>query len=188
MRAFIAIPLPQEIKQVLEKLQNHLRTSQTDVRWVDLEQSHLTLAFFEKIDPSQVPLLVDKITQIVSEISPLSLSVRGLGAFPSWTRPRVVWTGLQGGEPLVQLNKKIVDALEGIGFPQEEHSFQPHCTLGRIRSSHNQLKLVHLARPLEREEYGSFTVNHLILYESQLRIHGPLYREIHDFFLKTTQH
>lgn len=188
MRTFIAVPLPHEIKQILEKLQGHLQTSQADVRWVHLEQSHVTLAFWEEIDPSQIPQVIEKVTQVVSEIPPFRIFVRGLGAFPSWTRPRVVWTGLQGGEALVQLYENVLGSLEKIGLPLAERFLQPHCTLGRVKSSKNQLKLVNLARALEKEEYGSFTVDRLILYESQLRIHSPLYREIHQFFFKTTQH
>ncbi|MBI4208959.1 MAG: RNA 2',3'-cyclic phosphodiesterase [Deltaproteobacteria bacterium] len=188
MRTFIAIPLSQEIREILERLQSHLRTSQADVRWAHLEQSHVTLAFWEGIDPSQVSQAIEKVTEVVSEISPFHIFVRGLGAFPSWTRPRVVWTGLQGGEALVQLYEGVLDSLEKIGFPREEHLLKPHCTLGRVKSPKNQLKLVNLARALEKEEYGSFTVDHLIFYESQLRIHGPLHKEIHRFFLKTTQH
>lgn len=45
MRTFIAIELPKNIRDSLEKLQEQLKKSEADVKWVAPDNMHLTLKF-----------------------------------------------------------------------------------------------------------------------------------------------
>ena len=50
MRTFIAIELPKEIKEYLARVQNKLKASGADVKWVEPANIHLTLKFLGEID------------------------------------------------------------------------------------------------------------------------------------------
>jgi 2'-5' RNA ligase len=57
MRAFVAIPLPPEIRLQLDDLIRKLRSFRADVRWTAPQSIHLTLKFLGEIDPGKVPEL-----------------------------------------------------------------------------------------------------------------------------------
>ena len=59
-----------------------------------------------------------------------------LGAFPTTTRPRILWLGLEAPPALELLQHRLERGGEDIGFPPEGAPFQPHVTLGRMREGH----------------------------------------------------
>ena len=91
IRSFIAIELSPTIKVKIEEIQNKLKSSTTDVRWVRPEGIHLTLKFLGNIEEEKIPELSDAVTQCISDISSFSLTVRTLGAFPNERNPKVIW-------------------------------------------------------------------------------------------------
>jgi 2'-5' RNA ligase len=46
IRSFLAIELPPTITKGLERVQNDLKQSHADVKWVEPSRIHLTLKFF----------------------------------------------------------------------------------------------------------------------------------------------
>ena len=48
MRTFIAVPLPSECRETLEKIQRPMRSLGADVRWTSIASIHLTLKFLLK--------------------------------------------------------------------------------------------------------------------------------------------
>jgi len=65
MRTFIAIELPKDIKNILGNIQNELKQSQADVKWVKPDNIHLTLKFLGEIQED----LVKKIQLVLEEIA-----------------------------------------------------------------------------------------------------------------------
>ena len=63
MRTFLAIPLPKETKDLLSRIQEQLKTSKADVKWVEPQNIHLTLKFLGEINEEQL----NKISAIVDE-------------------------------------------------------------------------------------------------------------------------
>ena len=60
--------------------------------------------------------------------------LRGIGAFPHWRRPKVMWAGLNGDiEKLSRLRNTLNDELELLGFKAEKRPYRPHLTLGRFK-------------------------------------------------------
>ena len=59
MRAFIAIPIPEKGRSMLDRLQQNLRSCRPDVRWVAIPSIHLTLKFLGEVDPEIVPELTN---------------------------------------------------------------------------------------------------------------------------------
>ena len=104
--------------------------------------------------------------------------VAGLGAFPSVTRPRVVWAGVAGGAPaLTELAGRVERACVALGLPPETRPFSPHITLGRVRAPRRDARLADLLAAAARDAFGRSRVEGLALMESELSPRGARYTE-----------
>ena len=165
----------------IEEVQGDLRSSHADVRWVNPEKIHLTLKFFGNIDESRVDPIVKSIEGPVQNISPFTLSVRGMGAFPHFKNPRVIWVGLVDGKGvLVSFQKEVEKELGKIGFEPEDRAFHPHLTLGRVKSNRGRDELVGRMEKYREEEFGDFQVERVVLFKSDLRPSGPIHTALRE--------
>lgn len=183
IRSFLAIELPKPILRKIEEVQAELRSAQADVRWVSPEKIHLTLKFFGSIEESRIESIFKSIEEPVRITPPFSLKVRGVGAFPSMKSPRVIWLGLVDGRSLISLQKQIETQLEKIGFQPEDRPFQPHLTLGRMKSSQGKGELGINMEKYKEEEFGDFQVERVILFKSDLRPSGAIYTALKEMRL-----
>ena len=183
VRSFIAVELPSEIRAELASLEERLKARRHPfVKWVDSESIHLTLKFLGNIALATVPQIIDAITKIAQPISPFRLQMGGLGVFPNWQRPQVVWVGI-GGEvgKLAILQRDMEAALSPLGFPPESRSFKAHLTLGRLRertSPQDKQKFGEWVTSIKFETALSFEVNALSLMKSQLTPSGAIYSQL----------
>jgi 2'-5' RNA ligase len=180
----LAIEIPRTILKKIEEVQDDLKSSRADVRWVNPEKIHLTLKFFGNIDESRIDPIVKSIERPTQTISPFSLKVRGVGAFPHLKNPRVIWMGLvDGKEVLVSFQKQLEKELEKIGFEPEERAFHPHLTLGRMKSSKGREELAGRMERHKEEEFGNFQVERVVLFKSDLKPTGPIYTPLREINL-----
>jgi 2'-5' RNA ligase len=180
----LAIEIPRTILKKIEEVQDDLKSSRADVRWVNPEKIHLTLKFFGNIDESRIDPIVKSIERPTQTISPFSLKVRGVGAFPHLKNPRVIWMGLvDGKEVLVSFQKQLEKELEKIGFEPEERAFHPHLTLGRMKSSKAREELTGRMERHKEEEFGDFQVERVVLFKSDLKPTGPIYTPLREIRL-----
>ena len=91
VRSFLAIDLPREIKDGMRRIQERLISRISGVRWTRPEGIHLTIKFFGDISKGDISAVSRIVENAVLRVSPFSLSVEGIGAFPGWKRPRVLW-------------------------------------------------------------------------------------------------
>jgi 2'-5' RNA ligase len=184
IRSFLAIETPRTILKKIEEVQEDLKLSRADVRWVNPEKIHLTLKFFGNIDELKIDPIVKSIEGPMRITSPLSLKVRGVGAFPHLKDPRVIWVGLvDGNELLASFQKQLEEELEKIGFEREERAFHPHLTLGRMKSSKGRAELVGRMERYKEEEFGDFKVERTVLFQSELKPTGPIYTPLKEIKL-----
>jgi RNA 2',3'-cyclic 3'-phosphodiesterase len=178
MRCFIAIEIPSEIKSAFIDLQNDLRNAGADVAWTNPDNVHLTLKFLGEIDKKLIGEVEKVCLETIADMPPFKLSINGTGVFPNARHPRVLWVGLSGDvERLERLQEQLDERLAGIGFDNEEKDFQPHLTVGRIRSNKNLREL--LARS---DGYTlpalSFVVQEIVLMKSDLLPSGACHTEL----------
>ena len=62
IRAFLAIELPAVLRPVLSRVQEELKKSGADVKWVPVGNIHITLKFFGNITEEQVTDLSEAVT------------------------------------------------------------------------------------------------------------------------------
>ncbi len=189
IRAFIAIELPQELRQGLEQLQARLKTAnQPAVKWVNPNGIHLTLKFLGNIAAARTGEITQAMQQASQGISPFPLKVGGLGVFPNLKRVQVIWVGISGEiDKLSKLQQGIESALKPLGFIPESRSFTPHLTLARLRgraSDEAQQRLGQLIASTRLEPTYTIEVDAINLMRSQLTREGAIYTQISSVGLK----
>jgi 2'-5' RNA ligase len=182
IRTFIAIDLPREVKAFLQSITGSLKKTGADVKWTRPESTHLTLKFLGNIPKDMVRRLDDALKPSLSPLGPVTLQVRGLGAFPSLGRPRVFWIGVRDDDNrLIPMADRVESALEPLGFAREKRPFSPHLTLGRVRSGKGMGDLIDQVRQSMDLEGPGFTADHAVLFQSILKPSGAEYRALLPF-------
>ncbi len=184
IRSFLAIELPKPILKKIGGVQEDLKSAHAEVRWVHPEKIHLTLKFFGNIEESKVDSIFKTIEEPLQTHQPFLLKVRGVGAFPQWRNPRIIWMGLVDGDEILNtLQKEIETQLEKIGFQPEDRPFHPHLTLGRMKSPKGKEALVERMERYKEREFGDFPVERVVLFKSDLKPSGPIYTALKEMKL-----
>jgi len=129
---------------------------------------HITMKFFGETD--KLVSIKEKLSELEGEIAPFSVSLKGIGAFPSAQRAMVLWVGIEEGQNnLKELFSSIENKIVNLGFEKEDRAFSPHITFGRIKKGKYSL-------PENLDfSFDSFPVNELTLFKSTLTPKGPIY-------------
>jgi len=185
LRCFVALPLDKKVKETLTKVQEELKQTGADVKWVKVDHIHLTLKFLGHISPSQVDLARVGVEEAVRDFSPFKFMLTEICAFPRIGNPRILWIGIKEDNPRVlDLQRKIERNLVEKNFPAEERPFHPHLTLGRVKSKKNIGELVSKLKSIELPETESTRTDEVILFQSILKPAGPTYVSLNKFSLR----
>ncbi|MGH6954341.1 MAG: RNA 2',3'-cyclic phosphodiesterase [Alphaproteobacteria bacterium] len=178
IRAFVAILLPEAIRARLGAEARALAGIASGVVWVPEPNLHLTLKFLGSVAEGRVPAIANALGSAAG-LPAFDLELRGLGAFPTPDRPRVLWVGVGPGAAAGAALAARVDAgLAALGFPAETRPFASHVTLGRVRTPHRNPGLAeHLRRAGDRD-FGRVRVAAVSLMRSQLSPAGARYTEL----------
>jgi 2'-5' RNA ligase len=143
---------------------------------VDTDNFHITLKFLGDVEDQRAEEIGASLGAAVADIDAFDIALRGLGAFPTPLRPRVIWAGVDAGERwLAAIANAVERSLAPLGFPAEARGFSAHVTLGRVREPRRDPALTEaLARAVD-VELGSARVDHVVLMRSQLSPRGARY-------------
>jgi len=206
MRIFLAIDISDKAKKEIAKLYKILKRKHWPAKWEEPKKLHLTLAFLGNLKNNSVRQLADRIELIkkvikktCKNISPFEISFKGLGCFPDYDQPRVIWLGLKGDlKSLAKLQKnvcyEVIKIYESVaGQPQNRilmglgRPFSPHITLGRIKKARFREKR-EIGRQLKKLRIWDFQsktlVDKVVIYESKLSRLGSNYRRLGEISLK----
>jgi len=186
IRCFIAIHLPNEVRNRISDYIIKLKATSNDVRWVQTENIHLTLKFLGEIDSSRVDQVKQSLNPISNKFSPFKLNVSGSGCFPGKKRPRVFWLGMEQGaeNPLFSIHQWIEDKLEQLNFDKEKRRFSPHLTIGRVRAR-QQADYSDLFSCMEQNPFVPIEmfVQEIYFMRSFLKPSGAAYQVIEKYLL-----
>ena len=163
MRLFIAIHFSRQIKDVLLKCIDDLRSLAVSGNFTREENLHLTLAFIgESNDVRTINRILDGIA-----VPPFNLTVGGFGHFGY-----LYWVGVDRSPALAELAGYLRRRLLEAGFDIEKRPFRPHITVAR------QLEA---ALPIHADvPKTTMTVSRVSLMKSE-RINGKLtYTEVYS--------
>jgi RNA 2',3'-cyclic 3'-phosphodiesterase len=192
MRLFVALDIDPAIRRRITEFRNQMRLlAPPDIRWVSPETFHITLQFLgetKKLDEIKLALQQVKST-------PVDLSFRNAGFFPSPKSPRVFWVGIEADDCLSELAKSIGQVLHPLGFQRDAGPFKPHLTLARAGSGRPRSvpgegpapALQHVRSRLEtlgQLDFGTMTAHEFYLYESKLSPSGARYTKLSHYPLE----
>lgn len=180
MRLFVGIPLSADLKEKIKPLYSVLKETGADFNFVSLENLHFTLKFLGEVEESKVGEIERKLKEISAR--KFAVSLKKVGVFPSWERINVIWIGTESKE-LLSLMKKVDDKLNYLrknDFDKEV----AHLTLARVKSGRNKEKLQEVLKKVENDEFGRMMADKFVLYKSELKLEGPVYRAVGEFWLE----
>lgn len=135
----MALALPSQAADELDRVVAPLRPAWPGLRWTGRDAWHLTLSFLGEVDESLTGRLAEGLAHATAKHSRLPIRLRGAGAFPTASRARVLWTGVEvlddrGG--MRALARSVRRAARDAGIPPAEkgRKYQPHLTLARCRA------------------------------------------------------
>jgi len=183
-RTFIAIPLPDAIKEHLKRVQTLLEPVSESIKWTDPELLHITLKFLGDTPDWLLDDVKAEFRRIVAHVEPFQLQLNELGQFPKEGDPRILWAGLQRSPSKVyRLSDELNTGFIAMGFDDTGKRFLPHITLGRIKHKiHEEFLPLYYDIKLEPE---IFQVNRIIWYESCYRQGKLTYLQLEEFNLKS---
>jgi 2'-5' RNA ligase len=179
-RLFVAMALPDDVKDAIERAQRQLRAAVPGrvVRWTKRGQFHLTLRFLGNVEVARVDEVTVSIRSACAGFGALQLRAGQIGFFPDARRPRVVWVGVTDGRGrLADLHRAVEAATAGFTGEAPEPRFSGHVTLGRCRMAKRSQAgiLSTLARALEHTQFGEWTADHVELIRSEPLPEGSRY-------------
>lgn len=175
IRAFVALPLPETLRQQLHMLAQMLPLP----RRVAPEAMHLTLVFLGELDEPLAEEAHRAFETIVAH--PFPLTLRGVGAFGGG-RPRSVHAEVAPEPALDRLQSKVAQAARLAGVALDHRRFTPHVTLGRLKPG--EVDPRHLEQALVRcggFAAGTIRVDRFCLYRSHLARAGAVYEELASY-------
>lgn len=181
MRLFVGVPIPIELREKLQSVQKEMGLSIKGV-FVSPENFHFTVKFLGDVRDERMSEICLCVQKAVLNYSPFPVRVSDVGAFPSDVHPHVVWVGASDNPLFVSL---LTDMQQALGhFRKEDHQTPvPHLTLARVRAVFDGKRLSAAFEKFRSFDFGSFTVDRVVLYNSDLGREGPAYTVVREFVL-----
>ncbi|TWU26895.1 2',5' RNA ligase family [Novipirellula galeiformis] len=179
IRSFIAIPLSNQVARSATRLVERLSAPGDGIRWVPLDNLHLTLKFLGDVDNTEVPQVCNIIRNITKDFEPFDLDFAGAGGFPNLERPRVLCVHIDDpSNSLSRIVARLEDELAAIGFKPEPRDYVPHLTLGRTKSGSRRASgdVIDRVKANTEMKLGQMNVDTVQLIASFLEKQGPSYQ------------
>lgn len=149
------------------------------------ELMHVTLKFLGETDPKKINSIMQEIRHTVKNIPAFDVKTEKLGIFGSRYQPRVLWLGIEKKTELEQLHKQLNKGMWKLGFKPDFNNFVPHLTLARINKIDDKHYFWKKMEYLPQDFVQQIHVNKIILYESILQGHIPVYGKVAEFPLES---
>ncbi len=194
MRLFVAIEIPVDIRDDIEKSLHPLFLRFPQVSWTKKENIHLTLKFLGNINPDlkiaklkaknpkELLEMIDAATgKSVESIQQFDVTFDKIGYFSR--EQFIVWLGANANHNLSRLVQNLDDNLAVLDFEREKRKYNPHITLGRGRhiggNRQEELKYTILNQKFQLPE--KFSVSGISLVDSTLTSSGPIYKTLNTY-------
>lgn len=185
-RVFVAINLPEKIKEKLETFQN--RFSELPARWVKKENLHITLTFLGYVKDEDLPKIIEITKEVAKRYKPFQIKLTKVCyGPPKISPPRMVWVIGERSNELRNLQNDLKNSLMNLSIPQlegEEKGFIPHITLARIRKWEFKRLDPEEKPEIDEDLNFEFKVNSIEVMESHLKRGGSEYDILESIPLK----
>jgi len=180
LRCFIAIEIPDRIRQGIGVLIETLKKYSADVKWIPEENLHVTLKFLGNTPETLLPDIRDSLTAIVASYEPFYITIGDTGVFPNRKIPRVCWVGIKDTDTLKTLQSDIENSMKRLGFNTEEREFNAHLTIGRVHSRQGMISVVNELDRCKDQIFGGMEVKSISIMRSELKPEGAKYTRLYE--------
>lgn len=173
MRVFVAVEISsRKIIDSISKFQSEIKIN---AKSIEPHNLHFTLQFLGEISREALDDVSEALNCI--KFSKFSVNLRSIGVFPTQKFPRIIWIGTDenGGKLLVELAKKVENALTPLGFTVDK-PFKPHITVFRIKN-----KIGDISKEMDKFkliDFGIQEISGFKLKQSILSSKGPTYTDL----------
>ena len=181
IRLFVALIIPDKIK---EELFNHCYAAAknpSDFRWEAKDKVHLTLKFIGEVKEDLLQLIIDEL-DFVKKYSSFNCTISKFGFFFRDNEAKILWCNLETDTKIVSLVDELNTRLQKYDIEIERRKYKGHLTLLRIK---NRLSEGFINRfkdysfdPIE------FKANEIALIQSVLKPTGSEYKVLNIYELK----
>ncbi len=180
-RLFIALKIPDEIKDKILDVCYELSESFELINWEKPEKIHLTLKFIGEVEEELVSSIAKEIA-FIEEYSSFNFNVTKFGFFYRNDLPSILWTGLQTDESIQRLVEELNRRLSIFSIPVERRKFKPHLTMLRIKKNPGKKFIFNFKE--HSFDNWNFKSNEITLIKSELFPTGARYTDIKKYNLK----
>jgi 2'-5' RNA ligase len=132
------------------------------------------MKFLGDIDEKDIEGMAEKLDELSQQYQPFSMSLDGMGAFPSLKRARVIWAAIDTDiSGLRNLAASIDEMSASYGIAKEGRPFTAHVTLARLREP----SMINLDVRIEKI---TFIIDTMHFYKSDLTPQGARYTLLHS--------
>jgi len=177
MRTFIALDLPENIREEVSRVTNDFRSNcPFGVKWVPPENLHITFQFIGETKENDISEISEFLEINFSELKMLNFIEPELEIIPG-REPRMIWISLKIENSLIRkISKRFKEKLRKMGYKIDSKPLRFHITLGRIKK---RLPEILIQQILTTElKMKSIKVGKATLYKSLLRPEGPRYNSL----------
>ena len=156
MRVFVAIDLPDHVRDEVEALQQTLTVG----RLVPPENLHLTLCFLGEQPVDALEEAHEALSSI--RLPEFDLQLAGIGTFGTHS-PKVVFAEVMRSEPLIELERHVNRRLRAANLDFQKQRFRPHVTIARLAK---------VLPGFELGRLGDYLAEHAAFRSSRFRVKG----------------
>ena len=173
-RIFIAINLPDEIKEALLSYEKRWRG--LHVRRTSFRNMHITVEFLGEVNRNGLDAILLATENTAGEIKPFDIRLDKIVLGPDPAQAKMFWATIYIDSYLMKFKNLMNENLKQNNFIPEVREFKPHITLARARG--NQLKGKRTNITLANLKFKAESVE---VIESQLHPGGAKYKVVESF-------
>jgi RNA 2',3'-cyclic 3'-phosphodiesterase len=177
VRLFVAVELPDAVRDVIAGGLGRLKRDQPSARWVRPEGMHLTLKFLGERPEGFVAEFDPAAAAALAALPATSVRLGGGGFFPNDHRPRVAWVGGEAGG-LESWARAVDDAAASLGVERESRTYAPHLTLARLERPWGVQAVQHFRVEVGKWRLPEFEAHEAVLFRSELTPAGPVHTAV----------
>lgn len=167
---FVAIQIPEELKERISRIQQELPGGR--MKLVEGNALHITLKFLGNVDEEDLEEVKSRLGSV--QFKKFQIPVKSAGVFPNEKYVRVIWIDCEC-EELIRLAKQVETAIAGM-FKHEQ--FTPHITIAKVRE---KIEILPFLDKHKNDNLGKFECDSFYLYRSDLKPKGPVYTPMGKF-------
>jgi len=174
VRAFVALEIPDRVRDILRREQKALKAELPRARWTRPEGQHLTLKFLGETPTHRLSGIVRAIAAEARGLAAVEVELSGAGFFPDPRRPRVAWLGgsADGGP---EVAAAVERAAVSSDVPADRRPWSLHLTQARIDRGWPRSAVERFLEWGRTVRIGGFSCPEIVLFRSDLRPGGAVY-------------